>query len=152
MVWDYISERAETAITPSFADLVHKWLHFGLVVLLTCVTYVCYSYWPLRKSGLPRYSVGKESTCNAGDLGSIPGLGSSPGERKGYPLQYSGLENSMGCIAHGITKSGHNWATFTFKEKWKYRFYIGAWYMCENGRWQVYKSEWNPNKKGLHCL
>ncbi|KAI4539504.1 hypothetical protein MG293_010896 [Ovis ammon polii] len=40
-------------------------------------------------------SVGKESACNVGDLGSIPGLGRSPGEQKGYPLQYSGLENSM---------------------------------------------------------
>ena len=45
--------------------------------------------------GLPCGSVGKESTCNAGDLGSIPGLGRSPGEGKGYPLQYSGLKNSM---------------------------------------------------------
>ena len=48
---------------------------------------------------------GKESTCNAGDLGSIPGLGRSPGEGKGYPFQYSGLENSMDCIAHGVSKS-----------------------------------------------
>ena len=40
-------------------------------------------------------SAGKESACNAGDLGSIPGLERSPGEGKGYPLQYSGLENSM---------------------------------------------------------
>ena len=39
--------------------------------------------------------LGKESACNAGDLGSIPGLGRSPGEEKGFPLQYSGLENSM---------------------------------------------------------
>ena len=46
-------------------------------------------------------SAGKESSCNAGDLGSIPGLGRSPGKGKGYPLQYSGLENSMDCIAHG---------------------------------------------------
>ena len=45
--------------------------------------------------GLPYGSAGKESTCNAGDLSSIPGLGRSPGEGKGYPLQYSGLENSM---------------------------------------------------------
>ena len=45
-------------------------------------------------------SVGKESACNAGDLGSIPELGRSPGEGKGYPLQYSGLENSMNCIVH----------------------------------------------------
>ena len=40
-------------------------------------------------------SAGKESSCNAGDLESIPGLGRSPGEGKGYPLRYSGLENSM---------------------------------------------------------
>ena len=44
--------------------------------------------------GFPCGSAGKESTCNVGDLGSIPGLGRSPGEGKGYPLQYSGLENS----------------------------------------------------------
>ena len=50
-------------------------------------------------------SVGKESTCNAGDLGSILGLGRSPGEGIGYPLQYSGLENSMDCVVHGVAKS-----------------------------------------------
>ena len=55
-------------------------------------------------------SAGKESACNAGDLGSIPGLGRSPGERKGYPLQYAGLENSMDggawwAIVHGVAKS-----------------------------------------------
>ena len=47
------------------------------------------------KMGFPHGSVGEESTCNAGDLSSIPGLGRSPEEGKGYPLQYSGLENSM---------------------------------------------------------
>ena len=47
--------------------------------------------------GFPCGSAGKESDCNAGDLGSKPGLGRSPGEGKGYPLQYSGLENSMVC-------------------------------------------------------
>ena len=45
--------------------------------------------------GFPTNSVGKESVCDAGDPGSIPGLGRSPGERKGYHLQYSGLENSI---------------------------------------------------------
>ena len=45
--------------------------------------------------GLMDSSTGKESSCNAGDLGSIPGLGRPPGEGKGYPLQYSVLENSM---------------------------------------------------------
>ena len=53
----------------------------------------------------PRGSAGKESACNAGDLGLIPGLGRSPGEGKGYPLQCSDLENSMDCIVHGVTKS-----------------------------------------------
>ena len=55
--------------------------------------------------GFPGGSAGKESICNAGDLGSIPGLRRSPGEGNGYPLQYSGLENSMDCIVHGVTKS-----------------------------------------------
>ena len=45
--------------------------------------------------GVPGSSSGKESACNVADLGSIPGLGISPGKGKGYPLQYSGLENSM---------------------------------------------------------
>ena len=53
----------------------------------------------------PCGSAGKESAGNTGDLGSIPGLGRSLGEWNGYPLQYSGLENSMDCIAHGVTKS-----------------------------------------------
>ena len=48
--------------------------------------------------GFPGGSVGKESACNVGDLGSIPGLGRSPEEGKDYPLQYSGLENSMDSI------------------------------------------------------
>ena len=48
--------------------------------------------------GFPGGSAGKESTSKAGDLGSVPGLGRSPGEGKGYPLQYSGQENSRDCI------------------------------------------------------
>ena len=55
--------------------------------------------------GFPPVSAGKESACNVGDLGSIPGLGKIPREGKGYPLQYSGLENSMDCLIHGVTKS-----------------------------------------------
>ena len=55
--------------------------------------------------GFPDGSAGKESACNVGDLGSIPGLGRSPGEGKDYPLQYSGLENSMDCIICGLAKS-----------------------------------------------
>ena len=55
--------------------------------------------------GLIPGSAGKESACHAGDLGLIPGWGRSPGEGKGYPHQYSGLENSMDCIVHGLAKS-----------------------------------------------
>ena len=55
--------------------------------------------------GFPCSSAGKESACNVGDLGLIPGLGRFPGEENGYPLQHSGLENSMDCIAHGVAKS-----------------------------------------------
>ena len=58
-----------------------------------------------KSESFPCGSAGKESTCNAGDLGSIPGLGRYSGEGKGYPLQYSGLENSMDCIVHGVAKS-----------------------------------------------
>ena len=56
-------------------------------------------------SGFPGGSTGKESACNVRDLGSIPGLGRSPGEGKGYAVQHSGLENSMDYIVHGVTKS-----------------------------------------------
>ena len=49
-------------------------------------------------------SDGKESTSNIGAWGSIPGLGGFPGEGKGFPLQYSGLENPMNCIVHGVAK------------------------------------------------
>ena len=57
------------------------------------------------RKGLPCGSAGKESACNAGDLGLIPGLGRSRGEGKGYPQQYSGLESFMDCIVHGVAVS-----------------------------------------------
>ena len=55
--------------------------------------------------GFPCGSADKESSCNTGDLGLIPGLGRAPGEGKDDPLHYSGLENSMDCIVHGVPKS-----------------------------------------------
>ena len=68
------------------------------------------------KMGFPHSSVGKESACNTGDLGSIPGLGRSPGEGNGNPLQYSCLENPMDrgawrAIVHGVARVGHGLAT-----------------------------------------
>ena len=62
----------------------------------------------------PGGSSGKESSCNTGDLGSVPGFGRSPGEGNGYPLHYSGLENSMDCIVHGITKNQTCLSNFHF--------------------------------------
>ena len=64
--------------------------------------------------GFPDGSVGKESACNARDAGLIAGLGRSPGEGNGYPYQYSGLENSMDCISHGVTKSRTQLSDFHF--------------------------------------
>jgi len=55
--------------------------------------------------GLEEAQHGLPSACNAGDPSSIPGLGRSPGEGKGYPLQYSGLENSVDCVVHAVAKS-----------------------------------------------
>ena len=71
---------------------------------------------PLEKEELPSPvflgflggSAGKESACNAGDLGSIPGLGQSLGEWNDYPLQYFGLKNSMDSISMGLQRVGHN--------------------------------------------
>ena len=57
---------------------------------------------------------GKESTCNAGDLDLNSGLGKSPGEERGYPLLYSGLENSKDCTVHGVAKSWTRLSDFYF--------------------------------------
>ena len=62
----------------------------------------------------PGGSAGKESTCNEGDLDSTPGLGRAPGEGKGHPCQYSGLENAMDCTVHGVPKSRTRPSDFIF--------------------------------------
>ena len=71
---------------------------------------------PLHWGGFPGGSAGKEFACKAGDLGSIPGLGKSPGVGTGYPLQYSCLENPMDrgawwATVNGVTKSRIHWAS-----------------------------------------
>ena len=77
-------------------------------------TYVhSYAHAHVQSMRLP-CSVGEESACSAGDPGSIPGSGRSPGEGKGYPLQYSGLEKSMDCRVHGIAKSQTQLSHFHF--------------------------------------
>ena len=78
--------------------------------------------------GLPLWLSWKESACHVGDLGSIPGLGRSPGEGKGYPLQYSGMENSIDCIVHEVTKS-QTWLSdfhFTSITHWGSILWYGA--------------------------
>ena len=67
--------------------------------------------------GFPCDSAGKESICNVGVLGSIPGLGRCPGDGKGYPLQYSGLENSMDCVVDGVAKSWTRLSDLHFHHK-----------------------------------
>ena len=75
--------------------------------------------------GFPGGSAGKESACNVGDLGSIPGLGQSPGVGNVYPLQYSGLENSMDCIVHEVIKSWTRLNDFPFHQ---YSCLKSVWY------------------------
>ena len=67
--------------------------------------------------GFPGGSAGKESTCNEGDLGLIPGLRRSHGERNGFPLQYPGLENSMDCIVREVEKSQTRMRDFHFHQE-----------------------------------
>ena len=97
---------------------------------VSCIAGRFFTNWTMREVdwvtftlGFPCGSTGKESACNAGDLGSTPGSGRSPGEGNGYPLQYSGLENSINCIVHRVTKSRTrlsdfyygSWASIIFK-------------------------------------
>ena len=109
---------------PGLSTLCLKYFELGLLLLVgnTIPTSdLRQSAWVLRRMGslgvatavldredfiaFPDSSVGKKSTCNAGDPSSIPGLGRSPGEGNRYPLQYSGLQNCMDCIIHGVVKS-----------------------------------------------
>ena len=102
---------------------MHSHPALSSIASMTAVSLFCFSYFHYPAKGFPDGSVGKESTCNAGDPGLIPGLGRSPGEGKGYPLQYSSLQNSMDCIDHGVTKSQTQLNNFhshsTKSKKWK---------------------------------
>ena len=81
--------------------------HFTTNHSCKCLAWLilCSFDWTQVWLGFPCGSAGKESACNVGDLGLIPGLGKSPGEGNSYPFQYFGLENSMDCIVHGVAKS-----------------------------------------------
>ena len=71
------------------------------------------------KKGFPCGSADKESNCSGGNWGLIPGFGRSPGEGKGYPFQYSGLENSTDCIVHGVAKSRTRLSDFHSTHLWE---------------------------------
>ena len=88
----------------SEAILNHSFLTYELILIFLNSDLLFFKL-SVCSLGFPGGSDVKESACNAGDLGSIPELGRSPGEGKDFPLQYSGLENSMDCIVHGVAKS-----------------------------------------------
>ena len=96
------SFRGSSQLRDQTTFLTSPMLASGFFITSTTWKAPLYSHTSYRSPG---DSAGKESACNAGDLGSIPGLGRSPGEGKGYPLQYSGLENSMDSLFHGVAKS-----------------------------------------------
>ena len=90
--------------------------------------------------GFPDSSLSKESACNAGDPGSIPGLGRSPGEGIGCPLQYSGLENSMDSIVRGVTKS----------RTWLSDFHFTSLYFSQQGSQTSMASQLFPGWKSCY--
>ena len=85
-----------------------------LSFLILFIWVLSFSFLPSLVAQLVKNPASKESTYDAGDLGSISGLGRFPGEGKGYLLQYSGLEKSMDCIVHGVTKSWTRLSDFHF--------------------------------------
>ena len=93
-------------------------------------------------------SAGKESACNVGNLSLIPGLGRSPGEGKGYPLQDSGLENSMDCIVHELAKSLTWLRDFHFhflsRQKWHVCLTL-----CDPLKHSLPDPEWRTGKQKL---
>ena len=94
--------------------ILKKWNHFLHITYLKI--FFARAHYFL---GFPSGSAGKNPPAKAGDardMGLIPGLGRSTGEGKGYPLQYSGLENSMDCIDHGVTKSQTRLSDFHFQQ------------------------------------
>ena len=93
-------------------------LFFGLYSLVKFGVWIgC--YFSSIKWDLPGGSTDKELAFNVGNLGLIPGAGKIPGEGNGYPFQYSGLDNSMDSIVHGVTKSWTRLSDFHLKLKFK---------------------------------
>ena len=112
----FIVQRSHPYMTIGKTIALTRWIFVGKVVPMLfnmlCRLVIaflprskCLNFMAAATMGFPGGSPDKESTCNAGDLASIPGLGRCPREGNGCPLQYSGLENSMDHIVHGAAKS-----------------------------------------------
>ena len=99
-----------------------KFFNFTKNFMLVVKMKHCKIWMSKLRKGFPRSSIGKESACNAGDLGSIPGSGRYPGEGNGYPLQYSCLGNPVEkgvwwAAVHGITESWTQFSDYTTTTK-----------------------------------
>ena len=108
VLWELLA--ADFLLYISFKSLLYHLFLYRIRIIL------------IYSGGFPNSTDGKESACNVKDLGSIPRLGRSPGDGNGYPLQYSGLENSMDCIVHGVAKSRTHLNDFHFtmkEEQWQ---------------------------------
>ena len=117
LTWHLYSFGTHALLCPAFNHHFHPVIQE--VDLVSAITSMFHT------EGFPGSSVGKESTCNAGD-GFHPWVGRSPGEGKGHPLQYYGLENSMDCIAHGVAKS----------QTWMSGFHVTSDRECKGERWR----------------
>ena len=110
----------------SSSSSIHIYIYIYIYAYVYVIIYIyIYTY------GFPAGSAGKESACNVGNPSSIPGLGRIPGEGNGYPLQYSGLKNSMDCIIHGVAKS----------ELWLSDFHFNLYllHLCNISSWGLTK-------------
>ena len=97
----------------NFYPPTQAWIRDVWTIIRLQWVHVCLCHFP-SYWGFSDSSVGKESACSAGDPCSIPGSGRSTGKGKGYPLQYSGLENSMDWIVHGVAKRWTRLSNFHF--------------------------------------
>ena len=130
-------------------------MKYSLLIVVRVVDVSASLGWFPEPQGFPHSSVGKESTCNTWDLNSIPGSGRSPGEGIGYPLQYSGLENSKDRKVHGVAESQtrlsdfHShfaWAPFPLGEMKQVR-----WHLCVHWVTSEERSP-EPKEANLLCL